>query len=154
MILSRRKISLSYIGESSRCLENRVREHCSHVTSAIYQHSVSSNHPIANISHFKIIDQDNKQVGREAREAIHIRTNKLALHHNVGKMYILEIFNNFLEQMELPTSLTKWETQTNHKIISTFHSKQQVFQSSVFVFGKLSTMNITTHPTGIPPCQQ
>ena len=56
---------------------------------AIYQHSVSNNHPKTNISLFKIIDQDSKEV---AREAIHIRVNNPALDHNMGKMYISEIF--------------------------------------------------------------
>ena len=79
--------NLSYLGESSRCLEKRVKEHNSHVTRAIYKHSISNNHPSANISHFKIIYQDKNQVAREDREAIHIRINNLALNHNTGKMY-------------------------------------------------------------------
>ena len=65
-----------------------------HISSAIYQHCVSNNYPKANISHFKIIDQESKQVAREAREAIHIRINNPALNHDMGKMYIPEIFNN------------------------------------------------------------
>ena len=43
--------NLSYIGESSRCLENRVKEHNSHVNSTIYKHSISNNHLCTNISH-------------------------------------------------------------------------------------------------------
>ena len=37
--------NLSYIEESSRCLENRIKEHNSHRTSAIYKHSISNHHP-------------------------------------------------------------------------------------------------------------
>ena len=48
----------------------------------------------ATISHFKIIDQDSKQVAREAREAILIRINNPALNCNMEKMYIPEILNN------------------------------------------------------------
>ena len=55
-----------------------------------------NNHPKANVSHFKISNQDSKQVAREAREAIHIRINNPALNHNIGKMYIIEIINNLL----------------------------------------------------------
>ena len=33
--------NLSYIGESNTCFQNRVKEHSNHVTSAIYQHSIS-----------------------------------------------------------------------------------------------------------------
>ena len=54
---------------------NSVKEHDSHVTSAIYKHSVSKNHPQANISHFKTIEQDSKQVAIEAREAFHMKIN-------------------------------------------------------------------------------
>ena len=88
------KCNLSYLGEYSRCLENRTKEHNSHITSAIYQHSISNNHLRANISHLKILDQYSKQVATEAREAIHIRINNPALKCNTGKMYIQEIFNN------------------------------------------------------------
>ena len=59
------------------------------------------------------------QVGREAREAIHIRINNPALNCNMGKMHILEILDNFLEQMDLSMSLTDWETQTYHKVTFT-----------------------------------
>ena len=86
--------NISCIGESSRCLENRIKGHNNHVTSAIYQHNVSSNHPIVNNSYFKIIDQDSKQVAREAREAIHIRINNPVLKWNSRKMCIQEIFNS------------------------------------------------------------
>ena len=37
--------NLSYIEESHRCLENRVKEHNSHVTSTVYKDSISDNHP-------------------------------------------------------------------------------------------------------------
>ena len=73
------KHSLSYIGKSSRCLENGIKEHSSHVTSAIYQHTVFNNHPKFIAFHFKIIDQDSRQVVRKAREAIHIKINNNAL---------------------------------------------------------------------------
>ena len=82
--------NLSYTGESSMCLCN------SHITSAIYQHCVSNNHPRTIIGHFKIIDQDNKQVAIEVREVIHIRISNPALNCSMGKMYIPEIFNNLL----------------------------------------------------------
>ena len=86
----------SYIEESSRCLENGIREHNTSTISAIYQHSSPYNHPKADISHFKIIDQDNKQVSSETQETIHIRRTNPALSCNVGKMYIPHIFNHLL----------------------------------------------------------
>ena len=46
MILSQRKLWSILICDSSRCLENRVKEHSSHVTIAIYIHSDSNIHPL------------------------------------------------------------------------------------------------------------
>ena len=57
----------SYIGDSSRCLESRVKEHNTSSTSEIYQHCTTHNHPKANISQFNIKDQDRKQVSSQAR---------------------------------------------------------------------------------------
>ena len=75
----------SYIGESSRFLENKIMEHNTSTTSAMYQHRSTHYHLKADISHSKIIDQDRKQVSREAREAIHIKRTNPVLNHNIGK---------------------------------------------------------------------
>ena len=95
MILSRRKLQHFYIGLSSRYLGNRIKVHHSDVTSKINKHSVSNNQPKAQIPHFKIIDQESRQVARDAREAICIRINT-ALNNNTGKMDIPEIFSYLL----------------------------------------------------------
>ena len=78
-----------YIEESSRCFENKVKEHNSCVTIVFYIHNNSNNHSWVYIFHSKITDQESNQV---AREAIHIRISKPALNHNMGKMHIPEIF--------------------------------------------------------------
>ena len=85
--------SSSYIGKSSRFLESRVKEHSNLSTSAIFQHCTTLNYPKANISQFEIIDQDRKQV---SREAIHIRRNNPAPNWNIGKLNIPKIFNQIL----------------------------------------------------------
>ena len=64
----------SYIRKGAK---NIVKEHNSHVTSAVYKHSISNNHPWAIISHFQTIDQDGTQIAREAREAIQISVKTL-----------------------------------------------------------------------------
>ena len=74
----------SYIGESSRCPESGIKDYNTSATSETFQHSSISNHHKADISQFKIIDQDMKQVSREAMEAIHIRRNNPALNFNIG----------------------------------------------------------------------
>ena len=80
------------MGDSSQCLEKRIKEHSSQTSTAVYQHIVSNNHPKAN----KIIDWDSKQVAKEAREAIHTRINYPALNWIMEKMHIPEILNNLL----------------------------------------------------------
>ena len=79
------RCSQSYIGESIKCLENRVKEHSIHITRAIYIQTESNNYSYANFSHFKETEQDSKPV---AREAIHMRMNNYAVNHNTGKTYI------------------------------------------------------------------
>ena len=72
-----------------------MKECVSHVSSAVYILSESNNH--ANISHFKIVYADQKQVTIEDREAIHIGIDNSALNYNTGKIYIPAIFNIFPE---------------------------------------------------------
>ena len=75
------------------------------------QHSTTCNHPKADISQFKILDQDRKQVSREAREAIKIRRNNPAINHNIGMMNIPKIFNQILNTDN--TSSTEDSTNSN-----------------------------------------
>ena len=86
----------SYIGESSICLESRVKEHSTSSTSTIFQHCTTLNHPTTNLSQFKIIDQDRKQV---SRDSIHMRRNNPSLNWNTGKLNIPKIFNQILGLM-------------------------------------------------------
>ena len=66
------------------------------MTSAMYIYSKSTNYPHANIPHFKVIDQDNKQIAIEAGEAFNIRINNTALNQNTVQMYIPEILSILL----------------------------------------------------------
>ena len=121
--------------------------------SVIYQYSVSNNQSRGNISHFKIIDQDTKQVAREVREALHIRNNNPAINYNREKLYIPEIVNKPLgadgsTSKSKPNGRLRLPTRSH----SSYSSKQQVCQSSVF--GKLSSLGFTTQLTGILPCHQ
>ena len=81
----------SYIGESSRCLENMIKEHNTLTTSAIYQHSSTHNHPKADISHFKIIDQDSKQVSKETRD---LSYTQLQYRQNVHSQHLQSILKS------------------------------------------------------------
>ena len=96
----------SYIGESSRCLQDRAKEHAaltaSTNTSAIHLHSQTTGHPRAKLEDFKIIDQASHQVAREARESLHIRKDNPPLNKNIGKMTVPVVFNNFLGIPSVP----------------------------------------------------
>ena len=149
MALPRRKLQPFYAGVS-RCLENRVKEHNNHFSSADDIHSISNNNPWTTIAHFKILDQDSKQV---TREAIHIRINKPDLNCNTGKMYIPEIFkcllgadrySNNSDQMvdsDLPKGSSHLTIPTNR------------FSRAVCL-AKSSRLSITTHSSGILPYHQ
>ena len=87
----------SYIGETSRSLCERAKEHSKEGSnSAIYQHCSSKGHPQPNVDQFKVIDQEKSQIAREAKEAIHIRKLDPELNRNMGKMVIPHVFDSLL----------------------------------------------------------
>ena len=83
----------SYIGETSRALGKRVKEHSKSTTSAILKHCKDFHHPLPSISDFSIIDKDPSQITREVKEAIHIRRLDPNLNQNIGKMSIPHHFD-------------------------------------------------------------
>ena len=124
-----------------------MKEHSSYVTSALYKHRISNNHPQAYIScYLEVV----KQVAREARKAIHIRISNPAFNCNTRKMYIPEIFNHLLgadrssnESSQVADSDLPLRSHSLHL------SRQQVCKSSVF--GKLGSLSITTDSTDWNP---
>ena len=86
----------SYIGETSRALGERVKEHSKATTSAILKHCKDFHHPLPSIDDCNIIDKEPSQVTREAKEAIHIRRLDPSLNRNIGKMSIPQCFDNLL----------------------------------------------------------
>ena len=87
----------SYIGETSRALGERVKEHSKSTTSAILKHCKDFHHPLPSIEDFNIINKEPSQVTREAKEAIHIRRLDPSLNRNIGKMSIPYCFDNVLD---------------------------------------------------------
>ena len=86
----------SYIGETSRALGERVKEHSKSTTSAILKHCKDFHHPLPSIDDFNIVNKDPSQVTREAKEVIHIRRLDPSLNRNIGKMSIPHCFDNLL----------------------------------------------------------
>ena len=54
--------SFSYIGEISRSLEERVKEHSKLSTSAILKHCTEFHHPLPSIENISIINKDSSQI--------------------------------------------------------------------------------------------
>ena len=88
--------SSSYIGETSRALGERVKEHSKSTTSAILKHCKDSHHPLPSIADFNIIDKEHFQITWGAKEAIHIRWLDPSLNRNIGKMSIPHFFDHLL----------------------------------------------------------
>ena len=86
----------SYIGETSRALGERVKEHSKSTTSAILKHCKDFHPPLPSISDFSIIYKVPSQITREAKEAIHIRRLDPNLNQNIGKMSIPHCFDHLL----------------------------------------------------------
>ena len=86
----------SYIGESSRALGERVKEHCKSSTSAILKHCTDHHHPLPTLSNFNIIDKDPSQVTWEAKKAIHIQRLDPNLKRNIVKISIPHCFDPLL----------------------------------------------------------
>ena len=86
----------AYIGEMSRALGERVKEHSKSKTLAILKHCKDFHHPLPSISDFNIIDKDPSQITWEAKEAIHIRRLDPSLNRNIGKMSIPHCFDHLL----------------------------------------------------------
>ena len=86
----------SYIGETSRALDERVKEHSKSTTLAILKHCKDLHHPLPSILDFNIIDKDPSQITREAKEAIHIRRLDPSLNRNIGEMSIPHCFDHLL----------------------------------------------------------
>ena len=86
-----------YIGQSSRCLEGDQIH--------ISLHSLKTNHPVADISHFCVISRDGNYIVSETKEAIHISKHNPLQNRNDGEVYIPQkivilakttiIFNSF-----------------------------------------------------------
>ena len=113
----------AYIGETSRSLSDRVKEHSKEGSnSAIYQHCSSKGHPFPNIDQFKIIDQEKSQIAHEAKEAIHICKSDPELNKNVGKMVIPHVFDQILGIKPKNPHIASLVSQEVRLDLTQFHS--------------------------------
>ena len=83
-----------YIGETSRSLGERRREHLKQ-SSPIHKHSQSTGHSIEN-NNFNIIGREDQGQARTIKESIYIRVNNPTLNQNIGNYNLSHIWDRVL----------------------------------------------------------
>ncbi len=90
----------SYIGETGRILEERIKDHISNNSSAIKQHHINTGHslPDPNDNNIKVINTESNAFKRRVKEAIYIKVNNPPLNQNVGKFNLPPIYDQLLDK--------------------------------------------------------
>ena len=83
-----------YIGEASRALGDRHKEHLKG-PSSIHVHIQCTGHN-ATVDNFKIIGREDRDLPRTIKEAIYIRVNNPSLNRNVGKYHLSHLWDRVL----------------------------------------------------------
>ena len=83
-----------YIGEISRTLGERCREHLME-PSPIHVHSLQTGHN-ATPENFNIIGKEDQGLARSIKESIYIRVNNSTLNRNIGKFSLNHIWDRVL----------------------------------------------------------
>ena len=83
-----------YIGETSRVLETRIKEHLSRDSSAVHEHCQLTGHSVDS-SKTKVLATESNTFKRRTREAIEIRLRKPSLNRDNG-FELATIYNTIL----------------------------------------------------------
>ena len=83
-----------YVGETSRVLETRIKEHLSRDSSAVHEHCQLTGHSVDS-SKTKVLSTESNTFKRRIREAIEIRLRKPSLNRDNG-FELASIYNTFL----------------------------------------------------------
>ncbi len=88
----------TYIGETGRVLQERIKDHTTNPNSAIRQHHLTTGHPLPTPEdkEVKIIGVDSNAFRRRVKEAIYIKANNPDLNQNVGKYNLPPIYDQLL----------------------------------------------------------
>ncbi len=91
--------SASYIGETCRMLEERIKDHITDPNSSIKQHHITTGHPLPSVNDngVKVIGREVNSFKRKVKEAIFIKTNDPVLNRNVGKFNLPPIYDQLFE---------------------------------------------------------
>ena len=90
--------SSSYIGETGRILEERIKDHVTDQNSAIRKHHLDTQHPLPEPTDkdIKILGTEPNAFKRRVKEAIFIKANNPDLNQNVGKFDLPPIYDQLL----------------------------------------------------------
>ena len=83
-----------YIGESSRTIGERFKEH-QKAPSPIFDHFNTTGHSIS-VDNFNIVGREDQNLKRAIKEALYIRVNNPSLNRNVGKYHLPHIWDKVL----------------------------------------------------------
>ena len=83
-----------YIGESSRTLGERFKEH-QKAPSPIFDHFNTTGHNI-HVENFNIVGREDQNLRRAIKEALYIRVNNPSFNRNIGKYHLLHIWDEVL----------------------------------------------------------
>ena len=86
----------SHMGETSRSLSERAKEHSKSIISAIHKHCTDFHHPLPSITNFAIIDKDPSQITWKDKEAIHVWRLDPDLNRNISKIFIPHCFDHLI----------------------------------------------------------
>ena len=73
----------TYIGETARPLDTRLKEHKTRTTSAVYEHTQTTGHSFTS-QDTKVIGSESHYTKRKVREAIEIKTRRPSLNRDTG----------------------------------------------------------------------
>ena len=83
-----------YIGETARTFGERFKEHLK-APSPIFDHSNISGHSTT-INNFTVVGREEQNLSRLIKESMFIRVNNPSLNKNIGKYYLLHIWDEVL----------------------------------------------------------
>ena len=78
-----------YVGMTTRILKNRITEHSKDANSALFRHSIESDHSI-DFDNVQVLDHDNNRINLLIREAlfIHDLHAESSLNRNIGSFHL------------------------------------------------------------------
>ena len=83
-----------YIGESSRTVGERFKEHLK-APSPIFDHFNTTGHQVS-LENFNIAGREEQNLMRAIKEALYIRVNNPSLNRNIGKYHLPHIWDEVL----------------------------------------------------------